>query len=115
MRIWDISADRLCRKHLLGEHAELHATWSILTKHKKGYSRHPEVKRWKGKLKALYLRHGKLFREMERRGYNHKSPLPVKLASGSAIQDIYVDSPKRQLALLKKKRCMCRTGGRLYE
>jgi len=50
MRIWDIAPEKLCRNHLLGEHRELHAVWAILTKDKKGYSRHPEVLRWKGKL-----------------------------------------------------------------
>lgn len=108
MRIWDISPARLCRNHLLGEHAELHATWSILTKHKKGYSHHPEVVRWQGKLKALYLRHGKLVREMGKRGYDHASALQEKSATGSAVQDVYVDTPRRQLDILRKKRCRCR-------
>ena len=36
MRIWDIAAHKLCRNHLLGEHRELHAIWSILTTGKKG-------------------------------------------------------------------------------
>ncbi len=31
MRIWDIPPKLLCRNHLLGEHRELHAIWSILT------------------------------------------------------------------------------------
>ena len=56
MRIWDIPANKLCTKHLLGEHSELHGLWNILTQNKSGYSRHPETLRWKGKL-ALYLRH----------------------------------------------------------
>jgi len=32
MRIWDIAPGKLCRNHFLGEHRELHAIWSILTK-----------------------------------------------------------------------------------
>ena len=108
MRIWDVSPGILCRNHLLGEHAELHATWSILTKNKKGYSHHPEVMRWRGKLKALYLRHEKLVREMKKRHYNHLSVLPIKLATGLAVQNVYVDPPRRQLDILKKKRCQCR-------
>lgn len=113
MRVWDISPNRLCRKHLLGEHAELHAIWSILTKHKKGYSHHPEVLRWKGKLKALYLRHEKLIREMERRSYNHASMLQAKLATGLTAQHAYIDLPKRQLAILKGKGCRCCTGRKM--
>jgi len=107
MRIWDIAPDRLCRNHLLGEHRELHAIWSILTKGKKGYSRHPEVLRWKGRLKALYLRHEKLVKELKRRKYKHKSPLSVKLAKGRAKQDTLVTPVKKQIELLRKKHCKC--------
>jgi hypothetical protein len=73
LRIWDLSPKKLCRQHLLGEHRELHAIWSILTKNKKGYSKHPEVLRWKGKLKALYLRYERLVTEMGERGYSIKA------------------------------------------
>ena len=41
MRIWNISPKKLCRNHLLGEHRELHAIWSVLVNGKKGYARHP--------------------------------------------------------------------------
>lgn len=108
MRIWDIAPARLCRNHLLGEHNELHAIWSIITGRKKGYSRHPEVLRWKGKLKALYIRHEKIIRDMARRGYVHKSPLPARQAKGSARQRKYVTPYREQLKLLRKKGCACR-------
>jgi hypothetical protein len=65
MRIWDLPSKRLCRNHLLGEHRELHAIWSVLVNGKKGYSRHPETLRWKGKLKALFGRHEALVMENE--------------------------------------------------
>lgn len=108
MRIWDLSPKRLCKAHLLGEHRELHAIWNILTKGKRGYSHHPETKRWVGKLKALYLRHEELVREMESRGYSHKSPLDASLATGSAVQDEFVDSIEKQVEILRKKGCKCR-------
>lgn len=108
MRIWDIPPKKLCRNHLLGEHRELHAIWAILTKKKKGYSRHPETLRWKGKLKALYLRHEKLVREMKKRRYNHRSVLPAKLASGSKRQLEYVDPAGKQIVILKRKKCGCK-------
>ena len=108
MRIWDIPASKLCRNHLLGEHRELHAIWSILTKDKKGYSNHPETLRWKGKLKALYLRHEELVEEIQKRGFNHKSPLDCRLATGSSTQDKFVDSVEDQIKLLKKKKCECK-------
>lgn len=107
MRIWDISPKKLCRNHLLGEHRELHAIWNILTKNKLGYSRHPETLRWRGKLKALFLRHKELVIEMQNRGYNHKSILSVELAKGKARQDKFVDSVKRQIIILKEKKCDC--------
>ena len=108
MRIWDISPDKLCRSHLLGEHRELHAIWSILTKGKKGYAHHPETLRWKGRLRALYLRHQDLVQEMNRRGYKHQSPLDIRLASGKARQTEFVDLPEAQRKILRKRDCGCR-------
>jgi hypothetical protein len=107
MRIWDISPSRLCRQHLLGEHRELHAIWSVLTKNKKGYSHHPETLRWKGKLAALYLRHGKLVKEMKLRGYNHRTPLDARLARGKRMQTRFVDTVREQELILKRKKCGC--------
>jgi hypothetical protein len=107
MRIWDISPQKLCRNHLLAEHRELHAIWNIITEKRKGYSKHPETLRWKGKLKALYLRHERLAKEMKKRNYNHKSPLSRKLATGKARQDTYIDSPKTQFRILRNKKCKC--------
>ena len=43
---------------------------------------HPETIRWKGKLNAMYLRHEELVEEMTHRGYNHKSPLDKRKATG---------------------------------
>ncbi|WP_048109303.1 pyrimidine dimer DNA glycosylase/endonuclease V [Nitrosarchaeum koreense] len=107
MRIWDISPSKLCRNHLLGEHRELHAMWVVITENKKGYSLHPETLRWNGKLKAMYLRHDELVSEMTKRGYNHKSPLDKKKATGISVQNDYVDSVKEQIHILKKKGCSC--------
>ncbi len=107
MRIWDLEPERLCRSHLLGEHRELHAIWNILTKKKRGYVGHPEVLRWKGKLKALYLRHEELVSEMCRRGYCHHSPLDSRLARGEAVQLTHVDTPEDQVRRLARKGCGC--------
>ena len=108
MRIWDISPEKLCNQHLLGEHRELHAIWSILVNDKKGYSKHPETLRWKGKLKALYLRHEQQVEEMEKRSFNHNSPLERKDALGRDMQKEYVDSVKEQIRILRKKGCGCK-------
>ena len=107
MRIWDIPPKDLCRKHLTAEHAELHGLWSIIVSGKKGYSRHPETIRWKGKLKALYDRHEDLAAEMENRGYSHRSPLEKQKATGKDVQDVFLDSPRKQKQILKDKSCDC--------
>ena len=113
MRIWDIDPADLCRAHLLGEHRELHGLWNILTLGKRGYSSHPETRRWVGKLPALYRRHEALVAEMQRRGYRHGSPLDPMLATGSDVQDVFIDSPEQQRILLARKACGCRTGREL--
>ena len=105
MRIWDLPPERLCRQHLLGEHRELHAVWVILTRGKKGYADHPEVRRWRGKLKALFLRHEQLVEEMKARGYRHRSPLDRSFAVGRETQDEFVDPIPEQECILRAKRC----------
>jgi hypothetical protein len=108
MRIWDILPDKLCRSHLLGEHSELHAIWSILTQNKTGFANHPETLRWRGRLRALYLRHEQLVQEMKKRGYNHYSPLDVRFAIGKGIQNQYVNSYREQVDIIKNRRCGCK-------
>ncbi len=107
MRIWDLPPSMLCRQHLLGEHRELHALWSILTRDRRGYAHHPETQRWRGKLAALYRRHEALTAEMRHRRYQHASPLDQRLATGSAVQDVYIDTPDEQLSILRNKGCGC--------
>ena len=107
MRIWDVDPAILCRQHLLGEHRELHGLWNILVHGKTGYSRHPETRRWEGKLAALYDRHEALVEEMTARGYTHRSPLNAALATGSRVQDVFIDDPARQLDILREKPCEC--------
>ncbi len=111
MRIWDITPERLCRNHLLGEHNELHAMWNILTQNKKGYQNHPETKRWKGKLRALFDVHEAIVQEMIKRGYRHQSPLDKRLAKGKRVQDSFVDPVERQVEILRQKGCSCAVMG----
>ncbi len=108
MRIWDLEPKKLCRNHLLGEHRELHAIWTILTEGKKGYASHPETLRWKGRLAALYARHRLLTVEMQRRGYCHRSELDRARARGARRQTVFLCTPRQQAALLRKKHCACR-------
>jgi putative hemolysin len=110
VRIWDLDPRLLCDRHLLGEHRELHAVWSILTNDKTGYARHPETVRWRGRLAALYARHEAEVAEMDRRGFRHASPLDRRVATGAARQTVFVDSREAQLARLAARGCGC--GGR---
>jgi hypothetical protein len=107
LRIWDLPPAILCRQHLLGEHRELHGLWRILSENRQGYAHHPETRRWRGKLAALYDRHEALTAEMLRRGYQHASPLDRSLATGSQSQTEYVDLPEAQLSILRSKGCAC--------
>jgi predicted patatin/cPLA2 family phospholipase len=107
MRIWDLPPKILCSKHLLGEHMELHAIWTVITKNKKGYSKHPETLRWRGKLKALYTRHDELVKEMKSRGYQHKSNLDKALATGEEKQNLFLQTPEEQREILRIKSCDC--------
>ena len=109
MRIWDLEPASLCDRHLLGEHRELHAIWSILTTGKRAYRNHPETVRWHGRLAALYARHEAQVAEMSRRGFRHASPLDRRLATGAATQTEHVDSIEAQRQRLAKHGCACRT------
>ena len=113
MRVWDLPVDGLCRNHLLAEHRELHAIWSVIVNRKKGYSRHPEVLRWHGKLGALYLRHEAQKAEMLRRGYSHRSPLDrsqIPRRHGGWVQRTLVDPVSVQARKIRDKRCECDLG-----
>lgn len=110
MRIWDLDVADLCDRHLLGEHRELHAIWTILTTGKRGYASHPETLRWQGRLAALRERHERQVEEMRRRGFRHLSPLDPKLATGEASQTELVDTLEAQRARLAAKGCACLTG-----
>ena len=108
MRIWDLPPEILCRQHLLGEHRELHALWSVIVFGKSGYAHHPETMRWRGKLAALFARHELLVDEMERRGYQHNSPLDADQATGATVQNELVDTPEQQQVILRSRGCDCR-------
>lgn len=118
MRIWDIPVGLLCRNHLLGEHNELHAIWSILTNKKKGYRKHPEVLRWIGKENALVSRHEEQVEEMTKRGYKHNSNLKVgsleiceELSYSEKVQNKFVNTPEEQFEILRNKGCSCQLQG----
>jgi putative hemolysin len=107
VRIWDLDPGALCDGHLLGEHRELHAIWTVLTTGRRGYACHPETLRWRGRLAALYARHEAEVAEMTRRGFRHASPLDPALAIGAAEQTERVDSMEAQRRRLATRGCGC--------
>lgn len=73
MRMWMIDPTLLCRKHLLGEHTELHMlAGSIL----RGTSLEGFVRNGLLQVGDIAARHEALAQEMLARGYAHQSPLP---------------------------------------
>ena len=107
MRVWDLKPSILCRQHLLGEHREIHAIWNIIRRNNKGgYSNHPEVKRWVGKLDALRRRHDLIVCEMQSRGYNHHSCLPI--VNDCITQNKLINTINEQIEWIKSKKCDCR-------
>lgn len=73
MRMWMVEPSLMCRKHLLGEHVELHMLVGTLNRGKSigGFLE-------KGLLEPQNIqdRHDALVVEMRKRGYKHNSPLP---------------------------------------
>lgn len=75
MRMWGVNPKFLCRKHLLGEHLELHMFLGTI---KKGVSIKGFVKNGLIDTSKLEQRHNELVEEMANRGYKHKTPLSYK-------------------------------------
>lgn len=72
MRMWGIDPKKLCRKHLLGEHVEMHMFAGTINK---GISIVGYLSRGLVNPQEIESRHSLLSEEMQRRGYNHNSPL----------------------------------------
>lgn len=102
MRIWDINPGYLNDKSLLGEHVELHSIVSIIINGKKGYSNHPETKRWMRYQWAINKRHELLISEMKLRGFRHSSHIEID-DTIDLWPNEYIDSPKKQFDILCEK------------
>ena len=76
MRMWNVDPKVMCRKHLLGEHVEMHMFVGTIIK---GVSLHGYVTGGLVQTQDIEKRHGELVAEMERRGMHHKSPLQLSL------------------------------------
>jgi hypothetical protein len=86
MRMWMVNPEFMCRKHLLGEHVELH----MLVGHiNKGRSIDGFIKNNLIEPQFIHQRHDSLVKEMFRRGYKHQSPLvPIDIDVPNATVDV---------------------------
>lgn len=71
-RMWCVDPALLCRNHLLGEHNELH---KLVGSIRAGHGIDGYVERGQVDTSRIQSRHDELAAELERRGYNHDSPL----------------------------------------
>ena len=110
-RIWDIPVYLICDKHLLAEHHELHSIWNAITTGTDCYASPEEVDRWRGCLRGLVMRHGEEAAELEKRGYEHQSWLPLhRVRLGSFSPKKLITPYQRQAQLLARKNCGCMDG-----
>lgn len=95
MRMWMLNPGWLCRKHLLGEHGEIH-------KHKHNFEKGHSIEGRRGQIEpaSMQSRHDALAEEMVKRGFNHKSPYEQPDLSHYDIDTFTVDrdESKRDLA-----------------
>jgi len=68
----------MCRKHLLGEHFEIHMFLGTM---RKGIDVTGYVKNNLLDVSSLFSRHEEISNEMIRRGYNHNTPISLEEVS----------------------------------
>lgn len=99
MRMWMIDPKLMCRRHLLGEHRELHALIGIL---RKGTSIQGYLDKNLIEVYNIPNRHEEIVKEMRIRGYRHKSPLKInfplphlgKVYPDESIQELKIRCPE---------------------
>ena len=80
--MWMVDPRLMCRKHLLGEHVELHMLAGSLRRGTgvRGFLENKLIE-----IHSMQRRHAELVREMERRGFRHASPLPQVEQRGGRV------------------------------
>jgi hypothetical protein len=71
--MWMVDPNLMCRKHLLGEHVEIHMFVGSINK---GINIQTYIDTNLCEPNSIVERHNSLVKEMKSRGYNHNSPLP---------------------------------------
>ena len=107
MRQWMVDPRIMCRKHLLGEHVEHHMFVGAINKgtDMAGFLANNLLE----PLSLLY-RHAALVEEMERRGYNHKSPLAYpNFSKGDPALLVQIDKDAAKAELVRRcPECLAR-------
>lgn len=73
MRMWMVDPRIMCRKHLLGEHVEIHMLASSFNL---GHNLNKFYEKRLIEPLSLFERHDAIVEEIERRGWKHNSPMP---------------------------------------
>lgn len=103
MRMWMAPLETMCRKHLLGEHVELHMLVGTINK---GISVEGFLTKNLLEPESLYERHAALAAEMNRRGYTHNSPLTATLSSSLIYQQYKVKIDRAASLAELHRRCL---------
>lgn len=102
---------RMCRQHLLGEHVECHMFAGSM---RKGLRLDGYVRNNLFEPSSLKARHDALVREMEQRGYRHRSPFPsVPVKPYACLMEARVDRESSADDLFSRCReCRARRHGK---
>ena len=102
--MWDVDPNKLCRKHLLGEHVEMHMFAGTI---RKGISIAGYIKNGLVNPFMITIRHDQLAEEMKKRGYNHQSDLDFS-SYGLELIPIDIEANGKELT----RRCPeCKNNG----
>ena len=96
--MWMVNPKRMCRKHLLGEHVEIHMLAGALLK---GRSVQGFLDKHLLEPQNIYARHQALTEEMTARGYKHASPLPCVAPHSIPMGQVFVSKSEEEL----QRRC----------
>src|SRR3989304_10134100 len=93
MRMWMVDPKYMCRKHLLGEHLEIHMFVNTI---RMGISIKGYIKNNLLEPLSLYARHNDIEKEMTKREYKHKTELNHKIVK-EAINKLSPEDRKHKI------------------
>jgi hypothetical protein len=104
MRMWNVPPRKMCDKHLLGEHVEMHM---FLGSVRRGRSLAGYIAGGLVETHRIVQRHDQLAAEMTQRGMNHRSPLqgrPMKPAGRVNVRANLRELARRCVTCRKRQR-----------